>query len=964
MSDRCELVSDLFHAALKRSPEERIPFLREACGGDHALQQELEALLQYDPAAAGFLETPAAEILGHGRVKPALMLGRQLGPYQIVGLLGAGGMGEVYRAADLTLRRDVAIKILPRHFMAEPERRARFTREARLLATLNHPNIGAIYGVQETEEGTALVLELVEGPTLAERLSHGSLPLANALVIARQIAEALEAAHEKAIVHRDLKPANIVLERTPSSAPRVKVLDFGLGKTIAPGVDTDVTQLAPESVVNTADGRIVGTPAYMSPEQVRGVAGDKRIDIWAFGCVLYEMLTGRMAFAGGTVSDMFVSILEREPDWGALPPATPVSIRSLIHRCLRKDPQGRLHDIADARIELVDVQSALSGSSPDRTGVAPILASNQTRERFAWLFAALFGLAMVALSVIVVRDQRFKPAANPVEFIIDAPAGWLLSTDASGGSSTFSVSPDGRQIVAIAYSEGSSMLWVRSTTRVSSWRRLPGTERAVAPFWSPDSQSIGFTANDTLKTVRVAGGLPVDLCPARTRDGTGGSWNRKGVIIFGDGDALQRVSSGGGTPTPATVLANGESAHRWPSFLPDDDHFLFLARVGAKNELRIGSLASTETKPLGLFESNAIYANGYLVFVRGNTLTAQAFDTTTLQLRGDAIGLNVKGAVYVATSRGYFSASDSGVIASSGGGSSVTDLTWFDRAGRTLETVGDPGLVINLDLSRDNSMVAVSQLKGQPGVDPVVDIWTFDLARAGTSTRLTFEPDREFDPTWSPDGSYVAFVGVKTNGTSGLYRSPANGTGRSELLDDSGRFKSPAWSPDGRLLMYTKGTESNGDLWTISLGAERRPAPFLNTPFDESNPSFSPDGRWVAYQSNKTGSTEVYVRPFRGEGERRISHHGGRAPRWRGDGRELFFLAPDSRLMAVAFDTNKGPLPVVPEALFPTGLTTPGTQRSYAVAKDGQKFLIPVDHDASEPSPIIVVLNWPALLTK
>jgi Tol biopolymer transport system component len=304
------------------------------------------------------------------------------------------------------------------------------------------------------------------------------------------------------------------------------------------------------------------------------------------------------------------------------------------------------------------------------------------------------------------------------------------------------------------------------------------------------------------------------------------------------------------------------------------------------------------------------------------------------------------------------------VIASSRG-MSVTDLTWFDRLGKALGTVGDLGIVINLDLSRDNSAVAVSQLKGQPGGEPAVDIWTLDLASAGTSTRQTFEQDREFDPGWSADGSYLAFIAVKADGTSGLYRTPANGTGRSELLDDSASvFKSPAWSPDGRFLMYTKGTQDNGDLWMLSLGGERPQKVFLRTPFDESNPSFSPDGRWVAYQSNKTGSTEVYVRPFLGEGERRISHHGGRAPRWRGDGEELFFLAPDSRLMALAFDTNKGPLPVAPEPLFATGLTEPGTQRSYAVAKGGQRFLIPVDHASSGSNPITVVLNWPGLLAK
>ena len=769
--DRRNRISNLYHAALMRGLGERSAFVKQACAGDEALLQEVESLLGYEAASARFLETPAVEVvpgsLAAAHVKTE-MVGRQFGPYKILAPLGAGGMGEVYRARDSKLGREVAIKVLPAHFTADPERRARFAREARSLATLNHPHIGAIYGLEEAEGVTALVLELVEGPTLADRLERGPLPVSDALAIARQIADALDAAHEKGIVHRDLKPANIVLQGgAAASGPmsgdaRAKVLDFGLAKTMAVGLEGDLTQRPSGSLDGTAEGRILGTPAYMSPEQARGQAVDKRTDIWAFGCVLFEMLSGRRPFDGDTMSDTFVSILERQPDWSALPAGTPASVRTLIDRCLRKDPKKRLHDIADAFIDIDDRDPALD--SPASADVSAIVARQRNRERLGWTSALLLGLALIAVaSVLVIQSRRPQPAADPVHFTIGAPDNWLLTGNAFTGSApSFAIAPDGRHIAAVAFSQGLSMLWVRPTNR-PPWRRLEGTEGATSPFWSPDSQSIGFFASEKLapgdtwiKTVRASGGVPVQLCVVGHGERSA-TWNRGGVIIFGSVGGLQKIPSAGGKPTPVTTLRNGENAHRWPWFLPDDEHFLYLALGAGLNELRVGSLTANDSWSLGPFESNALYAQGHLLFVRGGKFMAQSFDTATRQLAGDPVVLADETTALDEGQRGLFSVSGTGVLGYGSWKRSMSQLVWMDRTGKSLGTAGSPGYYVNLGLSLDDRRVAVSQVKEQLGAQPNVDIWIIDLARDGSAYRLTDDPAADFDPAWSPDGLRVTF---------------------------------------------------------------------------------------------------------------------------------------------------------------------------------------------------------------
>ena len=592
--------------------------------------------------------------------------------------------------------------------------------------------------------------------------------------------------------------------------------------------------------------------------------------------------------------------------------------------------------------------------------------------------AVFLGVALMGTVGVLIRQvRRPQPAADPVQFTIGAPDNWLLAGDAfTGGAPSFAISPDGRHVVAVAFSRGLSMLWVRSIT-MPPWRRLEGTEGASSPFWSPDSQSIGFFASEKLppgdawlKTVRVSGGLPVELCgvPHGERSAT---WNRGGVIIFGGSGVLQKIPSAGGKPTPVTKLEKGENAHRWPWFLPDDEHFLYLIHGPGVSELRTGSLRSTDTwSSLGRFESNAVFARGHLLFMRGGKFMAQSFDAVTRQLAGDPVVLADQTAVLDEGQRGLFSASETGVLGYSHWRRPPSQLTWMDRTGKSLGAAGAPGFYVNLGLSLDDRHVAVSKVDEQPGAQPKVDIWLIDLARAGAAIRLTDHPAGDFDPAWSPDGQHVAFNSSRLDplrSAYSLFVRPSNGSGRDELLVKSeGLATAPDWSRDGRFLVYGEQAAATGyDLWTLPFSGERTKLVFLQTAYDEASGTFSPDGRWIAYESNASGRNQVYVRPFPvREGQFPISRDGGRAPRWRGDGRELFFLSPDGTLMTVGINTTKSFTATAPQPLFRAGLTNPGSFHPYAVANDGRRFLIPVPTATSDSTPITVVLNWLATLRK
>ena len=968
--DRRDRISNLHHAALARAPAERGAFLKEACEGDEALRQEVESLLDYESTSVRFLETPAADVvaiaLGSAPAEP-MMVGRQLGPYTILAPLGAGGMGEVYRARDSKLERDVALKILPSHFTADPERRSRFAREARLLATLNHPHIGAIYGLEETDGATALVLELVEGPTLADRLERGRLPTSEALAIARQVAEALDAAHENGIVHRDLKPANIVLQSTsnasgvPSGDLRAKVLDFGLAKTMAVGLDGHVSQRPSVSLDGTADGRILGTPAYMSPEQARGQAVDKRTDIWAFGCVLYEVLAGRPPFAGDTMSDTFVSILEREPDWAALPAGeTPAHIRVLLERCLRKDPRKRLHDIADALIEL-EVGKPPIELTRSPADVVPH-TSARGRKRLGWTVAAA---VVLALSGTLLLKRRVVPLPEPelVEFSILPPEASRFSRPGV----EFAVSPDGRHVAFVATSKAGSSLWVRSLAAVNP-RPLPGTEGARNPFWSPDSQSIGFFAGNQVKAVQASSGSSVVSLPFGSFPVSGergglaptGAWSSKDVIVFGpsnDGNLYQINVKKGGTPTPVTT-GGATGAFRWPSFLTNGQHFLYCSVTLPKTayELRVGSLTTAETVVIGTYESPGAYAAGHVFFVRGGNLMVQSFNEETLQLEGDPAGLGAQ--VRTGTGVPGFSVSANGrlvFLRPSG----EPQLTWLDRSGRRVGTVGDPGFLGNLDLSPDGQQVAVTRLSPRPGGGVQSDIWLVDVA-SGRAARLT-DAGSEADPAWSPDGKHIVFNSSRL-GRHSLFMRASDGSGVDVSLvkSETDDFTVASWSRANVMIFNVFNNNNASDLWTLSMSGDRTPKVFLSSKHSEFNGTFSPDGRWVSYQLDASGRYELLVRPFPNrDPPQTISRDGGMYPRWRGDGKELFFLSPDGTMMAAGFDATTGLAKGVPQALFPTQLVF-GNNRPYAVDKNGERFLVPI---AADPR-VTAVMDWRALLPR
>ncbi len=949
-------ISDLYHRALDCTPEERSAFLQRACDGDAALRQEIESLLEYESHSSGFLETPAALVAGDlARTSDkSQMIGRHLGPYTIVAPLGAGGMGEVYRARDSKLGRDVAIKILPPHFTSDSERRARFAREARLLATLNHPHIGAIYGLEEEADGvTALVLELVEGPTLADRLARGPLPIADALTIARQIAEALDAAHGKGIVHRDLKPANVVLQGSSGSAGdvRAKVLDFGLAKTKAIGLEGDLTQLPQGSLDGTAEGRILGTPAYMSPEQARGQAVDKRTDIWAFGCVLYEMLTGRRAFEGKTMTDTLALVIERDPDWAALPNQTPLAIRTLLERCVRKDRLKRVHDIADALIEIDDC------STNDRrdTGKGRLPRALATRAWLPWLLAA----ALAAMGWAALRNRPAAALAKPelVEVSVSPPDN---SRFAGQG---IAISPNGRHIAFIATSRIGSSLWVRSMDTLEP-REIPDTKGARSPFWSPDSKSIGYFQERSLKTVPLDGGAPFTVSatgpPGGAHPNSGGTWSSSGIIVFGplEDGALHSISAKGGKPTRVIVPKSTARGDRWPWFLDDGRHFLYLAG-DTSFELRVGSLTPATAEIIAPFESHAAYGAGYLFFVRGGNLMAQRFDPDNRKLLGDPIDLGRRTGIEPHDQRGMFAVSAAGPLVYRASARTKSQLTWIDRNGSPRGTVGDVGVYMNLDLSPDQHRLAVSRMTEQDGRSEF-DIWTIELS-TGIATRLTDDyPAWQFDPTWSPDGQRLAFneKPIPTQGQWGLSMIASNGRGEAESLvpgETSGGVAGPDWSATNTIIY-----NSGGDLWTIEMSGDRKPGLFLGTKYHETNATLSSDGRWIAHQSDATGPFEVYVRPFPArEPFHRISRDGGAYPAWRRDGKELFFLAPDGTMMVARFDPKTGPVADAPQKLFATPLR--GTNnRPYAVSADGQRFLIPLPLD----DPPRLILDWRALLSR
>ena len=951
MSDieRRRRVEELCDAALDRDPAERASFVAAACAGDTVLQHEVESLLAYHRTAEGFLESVIGSVTAQMiRSSTPALTGWSIGPYRLQSLLGSGGMGDVYRARDAKLGRDVAIKILPPHFTGDPERLARFEREARVLATLNDPHIGAIYGLEEAEGVRALVLELVEGETLSARIARGPIPLDEALPIARQIAEGLEAAHSKGIVHRDLKPANVKI--TPDAI--AKVLDFGIAKASLDAPEPNPTLMTTAAVDGTRAGAVLGTPSYMSPEQARGQAVDKRTDMWSFGCLLFEMLTGKRAFDRDG-ADAFAGVLQREPDWSALPHDTPSAVRRLLRRCLTKDPKGRVGDASIARIE---IDEALTGSDV----VLPIGPSRPYRNRL--ILVAALGFTVLAAATALFWAFRPAPSAPEIRLEIIAPP----TTDPL----SLAIAPDGRKLVFAAQVNGRPQLLLRPLNSTTV-QPIAGTGGAAFPFWSPDSRTIAFFAEGKLKRVDVAGGTPQALADAPT--GRGGTWNIAGDIVFAPTSfpgPLYRVAASGGEPVVVTP-ADEPLIQRFPHFLPDGRHFLFYApsAVASARAVYLGSLDSF--KPHRLLDADAaavFLPPEHIVFIRQGKLFAQRFDLAALDVVGDPQFVAEDVVSDPSRFSGGLSAAADTVAYSGQPAAGPRQLRWFDRTGRLLGTLGEPDVEgpANPELSPNGTRVVLDRMVGGNR-----DIWILDSS-SGLRTRFTSNTAADYHPIWSVDGRSIIFSSFRTAAATALaqaqlYRRPSSGASVDELFLESSQVKlATDLSLDGRFILVNSVDPKGAyDVWALSLSGDRQQVAIANTSFEERDAQVSPDGRWVAYSSNESGRFEVYVQAFPEPREKvLVSPNGGGQPRWRRDGKELFYVAPDDRLMAVptTLSTNERVTIGAASLLFVVRLAVEavpgGNKQQYAVSSDGQRFLMNVATEERPATRITLILHW------
>jgi len=892
-----------------------------------------------------------------------LSAGTRLGPYEILSPLGAGGMGEVYKARDARLERTVAIKVLPPHLSSDAELRQRFEREAKTISQITHPHICALYDVNREGETEYLVMEYLEGETLADRLSKGALAAEQLLRYGIEIADALDKAHRQGIVHRDLKPGNVML--TKSGA---KLLDFGLAKfqPAAQDATSSVSRLATEAQASqplTERGTVLGTFQYMAPEQLEGKEADGRSDIFAFGALLYEMATGKKAFSGKSQASLIGSILRDDPQAiSEIVPMMPPAFNRVVKTCLAKDAEDRFQTAHDVKLQL---QWIAEGGS--QAGLpAPVVARRKNREKLAWAIAAA---AILTAGLATFGYLRRAPAE------VFRMGSYLLAPDKSGfelagiNGGSLTISPDGRQTTFAAKGpDGKTVLWLRSLGDLTA-RPIAGAEGATYPFWSPDSRFLAFFANGKLKKVDISGSPPLDLCDAP--NGRSGSWNRDGVILFAPDTttALSRVPAAGGAPTPATKLdaSRAETTHRWATFLPDGKHFLYMAGShgqGTKSEsnaIYVGTLGSSEKTLLLQARSNVAYASGYLLYMRERVLLAQSFDAGSRRFTGDPVPV-AEGVHYdTGFFRGVFSVSEKGLLVyGAGTAGTKSRLRWFDRAGKpTGEPIGEAADYQSLAISPDGSRIAAAIVDPGTGTP---DIWVFDSR--GVRTRLTFGSP-SFSPVWSPDGTRIAYAKLEKQIQSGIYLKSASGAGQEEAVYHSdGQTTPDDWSRDGRSLtldVLKPGGKTKGDIWILPLSGDRKAYPFVATEFDENGAVFSPDGRWVSYTSSESGKPEIYAVPFPGPGGKwQISTGGAVGSGWVKGGKEILYVSSDSNIVSVELNAGASGLEVgSPKVLFSSSGWANGN-----ISPDGERFVGAVLPEGSEKPKVALIANWMAGLKK
>jgi serine/threonine protein kinase/Tol biopolymer transport system component len=890
--------------------------------------------------------------------------GTKLGRYEIRSKIGEGGMGEVYRAYDEAMHREVAIKLLPAALSTDKDRLGRFEQEAQTAGALNHPNILVIHHIETHEGAPYIVSELLEGETLRQRLGGTPLAQRRAIDYANQIAHGLAAAHEKGIVHRDLKPDNIFITKDG----RVKILDFGIAKLTQPEGSKSQTEI-PTRRVDTDPGTVMGTVGYMSPEQVRGQSVDHRSDIFSFGTILYEMLSARRAFHGESPADTMSAILKEDPpDLSETNQNISPALERLVNHCLEKNPEARFHSARDLAFAL----EAISGSAPvsGQTMTALTALPTQTKiiKYLPWIVAAVLLITLLAMLPFILSYFRGTPARlNVVRAMIPPPDNAHLVY-----FNHMAVSPDGQRLAIVAIgANGMTTLWLRPLGTASA-QPLAGTEGASLPFWSPDGRFIGFFANGKLKKIDAAGGPVQTICSAPS--GHGGTWNRDGVIVFAPDifSTLYRVPAAGGAPVALPLnQSRKEQVHRFPYFLPDGRHFIYRAgRSGGYtrdegNGIYVGSLDSSESKLILPADTYAVYASAHLLFWRDGALMAQPFDVQSLQLSGDAVPIAEQVQMNLSEVRACFSVSENGVLvfqSGSRGAGAQTPLTWFDRDGKREARQSEPVYGASPHLSPDGQKVAAMLFDVQIGS---TDIWLYDSALTRKS-RFTFDPAFDNNPVWSPDGRSLVFNSDrKARLKFDLYLKDASGARDEEPLFESDEYKrATSWSADGRFIAYisSEGRNGKGDIWVLPLAGERKPFPFIQTPqIDEERARFSPDGRFVAYDSDESGKRQVYVTPFPGPGgKQQVSTDGGEDPVWRGDGRELFFLS-EGKMMATEVKANGSGVDIGNARLLFDALTGFGPTTHYDVTRDGKRFIV-AEIGEGGSAPMNLVVNWTAEL--